>query len=471
MLADSASYAKPKGESPVSPVLSLPLSVQAREEAEVPHHPAARADFRPIHYLGSKLKVLPPILDAIRGIAPPGSSVCDLFSGSGTVALALSPGYRIVSVDIQRYSQVLCEAVLNSARSDADDDFMQRYFSNVALLSDAAFEILQFEKQALMEAVSGNLEPVANILERGNLIAAATAAGGGRDAFSVAVRRAGVRLTQAKASSTCLRYYGGAFFSYRQALQIDAIADTVRERNAHPNYLAALLSTASSVVNTVGNQFAQPLKLRDKAGALKLHLAAKIIRDRGTDVLRTYLEFLRRYSELPPPRYLHETRVGDFRDVLPSLRGKISAVYADPPYTRDHYSRYYHVLETLAVGDEPVLSMSNLGGGGVASRGIYRVNRHQSDFCIKSRAPSALDELCGLVRQMDVPLVLSYSGYNSEVGARPRVLSVSDVREIAARHYPSVDVRVLENSAHNKLNAARLNKGGGGTAEILLVCK
>jgi adenine-specific DNA methylase len=174
---------------------------------------------------------------------------------------------------------------------------------------------------------------------------------------------------------------------------------------------------------------------------------------------------------LPSAKFQHESHVGDFRDVLPALRGRVSAVYADPPYTRDHHSRFYHVLETLAVGDEPAVSMSNLGGGGVASRGIYREQRHQSDFCIKSRAPAAFDALYALVRQLEVPLVLSYSAYNSDVEARPRVLSIKSVREIAHRHFSNVDICEIQNSAHNKLNSTRLNKTGGGTAEVLLVCQ
>ena len=31
-------------------------------------------------------------------------------------------------------------------------------------------------------------------------------------------------------------------------------------------------------------------------------------------------------------------------------------VYLDPPYTKRQYAAYYHVLETLAYGDEPEVS-------------------------------------------------------------------------------------------------------------------
>ena len=71
-------------------------------------------------------------------------------------------------------------------------------------------------------------------------------------------------------------------------------------------------------------------------------------------------------------------------------------MYADPPYTRDHYSRYYHVLETMSLRDNPEVSMTMIRAGGSprVSRGVYRADRYQSPFCIKSQAAGAFEELC-----------------------------------------------------------------------------
>jgi adenine-specific DNA-methyltransferase len=451
--------------------MSAACLIPAAEGAAAPHR--AGASFRPIHYLGSKLKVLGPILESIGSTIPTNSRVCDLFAGSGTVSFALSREYEVTAIDIQRYSKILCDAVLNPTQSVADPAFLQTYSSVAARLSRAAEPLLAFETYALAEASRGNVQPMAEVMERGNLAVAASQGDSGTSEFAFAVATAIKRTARYSGSeAVCLRYYGGLFFSYTQAIQIDALLAAIRQRpTSHANYLAALLSAASVAVNTVGNQFAQPLRLRDKNGKLKTHLAAKVAHDRQLDVLSTYRHFLTRYSRLPPSPYTHRAIVGDFRSVLPKLTGEIDAVYADPPYTRDHHSRYYHVLETLVVGDEPVLTMSNLGGGKIVSRGIYRSERHQSDFCIKSRAPAAFDDLCGMVSQMRVPLVLSYSAFNSSAKARPRVVSIGDVRDIAAKHFPSVALQELHNSAHNKFNNATLSKATGGTAEVLLVCR
>lgn len=74
----------------------------------------------------------------------------------------------------------------------------------------------------------------------------------------------------------------------------------------------------------------------------------------------------------------HRVTQGDVADVL--ARAEVDAVYLDPPYTKRQYSGNYHVLETIAVGDEPFAH----GAGGL------REWRHQaSDFCYRRKAPGA----------------------------------------------------------------------------------
>lgn len=73
-------------------------------------------------------------------------------------------------------------------------------------------------------------------------------------------------------------------------------------------------------------------------------------------------------------------------------------VYLDPPYTKRQYAAYYHVLETLAYGDEPVVS-------GVT--GLRPWHSKNSPFCHKQRA---LPAMLRLVESLDASRVLiSYS--------------------------------------------------------------
>jgi serine protease Do len=97
----------------------------------------------------------------------------------------------------------------------------------------------------------------------------------------------------------------------------------------------------------------------------------------------------------------------------------VSVVYADPPYTRDHYSRFYHVLETMARGDDPQVSLVRSGGRTSLSRGIYRRDRHQSPFCIRSEVAGAFTTLFRSTRVRDLPLSLSYSPSPNGTPSRP----------------------------------------------------
>lgn len=73
-------------------------------------------------------------------------------------------------------------------------------------------------------------------------------------------------------------------------------------------------------------------------------------------------------------------------------------VYLDPPYTKRQYAAYYHLLETIALGDEPDVS-------GVA--GIRPWQHKASDFCYKRRAMNAFTSLVdGIAAER---LLISYS--------------------------------------------------------------
>ena len=90
-----------------------------------------------------------------------------------------------------------------------------------------------------------------------------------------------------------------------------------------------------------------------------------------------------------------EATVGDVFDVR---AGTNDVVYLDPPYTKRQYASYYHILETVALGDEPVVE-------GVA--GLRPWKDRASDFCYKSRA---LETLSRLVKGLGSKRVLlSYS--------------------------------------------------------------
>ncbi len=378
-------------------------------------------------------------------------------------------------MEIQEYARVLAEAVLNgdptwsvaSVEEALGDD------RRGTALRRAVDPLIKLENEVALGAMRGDIEPLCELLELGNL-----ASLGGDELPTRSPLGDAVRVTQARidalglpgADTVCVRHFGGQYFSYAQAAELDAIADLARDSRSSV-LLAATLSTASHLVNSIGKQFAQPIRPRDKSGAPKRHVVKKIIAERGLSARSIFMGYLRQYEGLAATRRDHVAVRADFREALAKPALKPSVVYADPPYTRDHYSRFYHSLETIALGDDPSITKSNLGGGEVHSRGGYRAGRHQSPFCIKSEAPAAFSALFAGVAALRVPLVLSYSGYDPSMEARPRVMPLDAVVSLAQRHFKDVRVEQLASLEHMKLNTTSLNKAAKGTTEVLLLCR
>lgn len=431
--------------------------------------------FRPIHYLGSKLRVLPAIADAIDRVDPSGGPVCDLFSGSATVSRYLSRHRRVIAADVQEYARVLAEAVLNGDPTWSVPSIEEALGNDRrgAALRRAVDPLIKLENAAALGAMRGQIEPLCDLLEVGNLASLINDQQFAGSPLGDATREVQARIAALMlpgADTVCVRHFGGQYFSYAQAAELDTIANLARN-SQNSVLLAAALSTASHLVNSIGKQFAQPIRPRDKSGAPKRHVVKKIVAERRLSARSVFLSYLRQYDDLVATRRDHVAIRADFREALAKPAFKPSVVYADPPYTRDHYSRFYHCLETIALGDDPSITKSNLGGGTLHSRGGYRAGRHQSPFCIKSKAPAAFSALFMGVAALRVPLVLSYSGYNASLEARPRVMALEAVVSLARQHFKDVRVEQLASLEHMKLNTTSLNKAANGTTEVLLLCR
>ena len=87
--------------------------------------------------------------------------------------------------------------------------------------------------------------------------------------------------------------------------------------------------------------------------------------------------------------------VGEAVDVPCTMH---DTVYLDPPYTKRQYAAYYHILETLALGDEPAVS-------GIC--GIRPWRHLASPYCYRTRALNAIVELVERLPARNV--YLSYS--------------------------------------------------------------
>lgn len=436
-----------------------------------------------VHYLGSKTRMLTSIKKYIDELNPDNGRVCDLFCGSGVVSEYLVQNYDVLAVDIQNYSKVYCEARLTGGVQEINYNKIETDIKHSVVRENNLKDykpILDYEGKCRKALNSGILEPMYEIIEKGCLYAYlenleyvdSALSPALEKAFSDAKKNIGTRLESI--DSVFVRYYGGLYFSYKQAIDIDAIASYAFEQlePLKSKMLAALMGAVTDVVNTVGKQFAQPLKVKNKDGSLKKNLAHKIKSDRDLNVFEQFNTWMSYYMERPRTEHKFKVVCDDYINVLKNLKpGDVKVVYADPPYTRYHYSRYYHILETLCLHDAPKISTTFPNGKGGLSRAVYRNDRHQSSFCIKSKAPQAFDELFKYVHEAQASVVLSYSPFDANSGATPRLLSIEGIVDIARKYYQNVEVVSPGQFMHSRFNRQDNNYEINYEAERLIICR
>ena len=433
---------------------------------------------RPIHYLGSKVSMLDAISETVAELCPPSGTVCDLFSGSATVAAHLGQRWAMLAADIQEYARTLAAALLLGPGALRPE---QLRLTPAALPRDvqrAIDALIAAEDEALRQASAGAPEQLCALMEAGAVERFSSGDAAPDAALRPLLQALASALQQAPAETMpralVTRYFGGLYFSWSQAAQLDAL---LAAAHALPSpsrefYLAAVLATASDVVNTVGKQFAQPIKPRDGKGRIKRHLVSQTVRDRSLQIEPIFSSWCARLLSGVSPRGGHTALRGDYRQILEDRSLRFDVVYADPPYTRDHYSRFYHVLETMARYDEPDISTTRIRTGGVSRMGrpMYRDDRHQSPFSIKSQAHAAFRGLFAGIAARGIPLVLSYSPWNEEKKNRPRMVSQAQLLSIARESFSRVELRSLAGTRHSKFNRRERNVDVDINAEILVVC-
>jgi adenine-specific DNA methylase len=224
------------------------------------------------------------------------------------------------------------------------------------------------------------------------------------------------------------------------------------------------------MVDTVGKHFAQPIKARDSKGRIKTTVYNKAVQDKTINAIELYQEWFRKYMALPKGTFQNTTMQCDYMQCLNSLPDSVRTIYADPPYTRDHYSRFYHVLETMVLRDSPEISTVNIHGVTQISNGLYRKDRHQSPFCIRSQAPDAFRNMFNIISLSNRNLLLSYSPYDETKKTHPRVVTMHQLISLAKEYFSHVDLISAGHFTHNKLNSTEHFLESSDEAEMLIVC-
>lgn len=136
---------------------------------------------------------------------------------------------------------------------------------------------------------------------------------------------------------------------------------------------------------------------------MKTKTLGRFVAQRKRSVWFEWLRAVHEFAPIGNRRWRRKNRI--FQEETTHLLERLSwlktrpgIVYADPPYTSDHYSRYYHLYDTLLKYDYP----------DAIGIGRYRSDRFISDFSIKTKILAAMNRLISNTAKLGARLVLSY---------------------------------------------------------------
>lgn len=169
------------------------------------------------------------------------------------------------------------------------------------------------------------------------------------------------------------------YFTVENARRIDAIRIMLEEDKTHlPEkvyfYLLGNLISSVSSISNVSCVYAAYLKNWKKAALKPL----KLLPYQDTGIKNSSL-------------CLNE-------NICNILDKKYDIVYLDPPYNTRQYANYYHILETLALWDYPIIS-------GIT--GMRDYSSQKSDFCSKAKVKEAFSNI--IRRLLAKVIIVSYN--------------------------------------------------------------
>lgn len=318
-------------------------------------------------FMGSKRAMLQNGLGKlISEVATQHDRIVDLFCGSASVSwyAATQCDRPVVSVDLQSFATTLAGSVIRRTKAVRADALVDGWVADAIAI---AMESPIWREAKKIDSAGWNT---------------ATWSKHARAFCETLASDDGLMLS---------RSYGGHYFSPTQSLLLDALLRAAPKSAGHKICVSAVIFAASQCAASPGHT-AQPFQPTRTAGK---YLREAWQRDPIAYVKRALTSICPLYA-----RQRGETVVGDAVQFARKC-SRTDFVFVDPPYSAVQYSRFYHVLETIARGR----------CGQVSGTGRYPApsERPQSAFSRKGEANPAVQELlealaeCGCCVAMTFP--------------------------------------------------------------------
>lgn len=369
-------------------------------------------------YMGSKRAMLANGFgEAILEQAAQSDRVVDLFAGSAAVSwfAAEHTGLPVMSCDLQAFSAVLAQAITGrttEANAQRLQDGWLRRVRRAASKSSRRLLWSQAESTLTAEDVFSARDVCRNERGRGPLWNA----------------------------------YGGHYFSPQQALALDIALTYLPEDPGDRALCHAAIVVAAGYCAAAPGHTAQPFQ----PTATALPFIADSWR---RDPLRKISEWLDgmagRHASVKG-----RAIVGDAVEEATKVSAR-DLVIVDPPYSAVQYSRFYHVLETVA-------RQSSLEVDGVG-RYPPKAQRPSSAFSLRTQSADAIENLLGTLAENGACVLLTFPAGECSNG-----LSGGRVVELAREHFAVSAKTVLGRfstlGGNNTLRASRHT-----SAELILL--
>ncbi len=428
--------------------------------------------------MGAKSRLLEGFIEREVGRRLPAGGrglFVDLFAGTGAVAARFVGAARVHANDVQRYSATLTRALvdhdpdggtrrrfaaavdpdrdLGPARDEARDALSRRYAR--ALAAEDRFlgggDVARYRAHLL----DGGAPPADPEAELG------PGPGSGPDRLGLATA-----------------YYRNVYFGVAQAVALDSLRVAIERLDPRDpfaarkrtHYLAALLFAASRATSGTAH-FAQPRGLAKESEVSAVMERRSIDIDRLFRLRAAHLAAAVARTPFAAKAGPHRVFELDYPDLFalldsasPALRPDV--VYADPPYTADHYSRFYHVLETLARHDFPALERRARTGAVLKGRYPVLARRFQSSFSHPNTVEGEFRRVLAWCAARGVPTVIwSYSLTNGILVKHEGPFAGERLRLVCGAYYRRVTLktRALRHSGQGDKNH--------DAEEVLAICE
>ncbi len=399
--------------------------------------------------MGTKRRIAPTIAEITHNLKR--GPFLDLFSGVCAVGESIGTERSVWCNDIQVFASTVAKAFFQSKNiSLTSIEAADKAYSNFERNKEKLYNrFVKYIDQELEELVTSSPESFGDFYSQLPHV--------GNDSK---LQSESKRLKR-KSSTFPYRLFSitfaGGYIGLKQAIEIDSIRysiDVLREnrvidQDLHRWWILALCQATCKVSTTTGH-FAQYLKIKDNN-------CRHFVNQRKKSV---WLHWLDAIDELVPigwadwrstNRVFNEDAL-ELVNKMMRYKIKPAVVYADPPYTNDQYSRYYHLYETLILYDYPTAS-------GV---GRYRGDRFQSPFCSSPKVMNAFTDLIDSVAGIGSDFIISYP----EVGLLPN--AKEQLPKLMKKKYRSVEITNEVDIEHSTLGASK-GYGKYSAKELLIL--